>query len=70
MAIWQSDPLTRTEKHLLKLLSVGRTKSAAASAMRLSHHTLDGILRRVFQKLQVHSAVEAVARALREGEIE
>jgi len=58
--------LTRQESELLKLLADGHHKKTAADAMGISINTVSFHLKHVYEKLQVHSKTEAVAKALRE----
>ena len=58
--------LTRQETELLKLLANGHHKKTAAQAMGISINTVSFHLKHVYEKLQVHSKTEAVAKALRE----
>jgi len=58
--------LTRQETELLKLLADGHHKKTAAHAMGISVNTVSFHLKHVYEKLQVHSKTEAVAKALRE----
>jgi DNA-binding NarL/FixJ family response regulator len=58
--------LTPQERHLLKLLVEGHHKKTAADVMNISFHTVTFHLRNIYEKLQVHSKSEAVAKALRE----
>lgn len=58
--------LTPQERQLLKLLVEGHHKKTAANVMGISFHTVSFHLRNIYQKLQVHSKSEAVAKALRE----
>jgi DNA-binding NarL/FixJ family response regulator len=58
--------LTPQERQLLKLLVEGHHKKTAADAMGISFHTVSFHLRHIYEKLQVHSKSEAVAKALRE----
>ncbi len=58
------------EKKLLELLSFGLTKEEAAEQMKVSKFTVDAYLRSAFEKLDVHTAVAAVAEAMRRGEME
>ena len=59
--------LTPQEKELLKLLVDGHSYKTAAYALHISYHTVSFHLRNVYEKLQVHSKSEAVAKALKEG---
>lgn len=58
--------LTPQERLLLKLLVEGHHKKTAADVMNISFHTVSFHLRHIYEKLQVHSKSEAVAKALRE----
>jgi len=56
--------LTPHEQRLLKLLIDGHTKKSAATEIGVSVNTVSFHLKRVYEKLQVHSKSEAVAKAL------
>jgi DNA-binding NarL/FixJ family response regulator len=58
--------LTPQETELLKLLIDGHHKKTAAEALGISFHTVSFHLSNIYEKLQVHSKTEAVAKALRE----
>lgn len=58
--------LTPQENTLLKLLIEGHHKKTAAREMDISIHTVSFHLKNIYDKLQVHSKTEAVAKALRE----
>lgn len=58
--------LTPQEITLLKLLIEGHHKKTAAREMGISIHTISFHLKNIYEKLQVHSKTEAVAKALRE----
>jgi DNA-binding CsgD family transcriptional regulator len=58
--------LTPQETHLLKLLVEGHYKKTAAHALGISINTVSFHLKNIYEKLQVHSKTEAVAKALRE----
>ena len=58
--------LTPQENELLKLLVDGHHKKTAAQAMDISINTVSFHLKNIYEKLQVHSKTEAVAKALRE----
>ena len=58
--------LTPQEAGLLKLLIEGHHKKTAAREMNISVNTVSFHLKNIYQKLQVHSKTEAVAKALRE----
>lgn len=58
--------LTPQETELLKLLVKGHHYKTAAQHMGITTSTVSFHLKHIYQKLQVHSKSEAVARALRE----
>jgi len=58
--------LTPQETELLKLLVEGHHYKTAAHALGISTNTVSFHLKNVYQKLQVHSKSEAVAKALRD----
>ncbi len=58
--------LTPHEQRILKLLVEGHSYKTAAAELDITQHTVSFHLRRVYEKLEVHSKSEAVAKALRE----
>ena len=58
--------LTPHETRLLKLLVEGHNYKTAAAELKVSVNTVSFHLRRIYEKLQVHSKSEAVAKALRD----
>ena len=58
--------LTPQETELLKLMVEGHHYKTAAREMGISINTVSFHLKHIYEKLQVHSKTEAVARALRE----
>ena len=58
--------LTPQETELLKLMVDGHHYKTAAREMGISTNTVSFHLKHIYQKLQVHSKSEAVAKALRE----
>lgn len=58
--------LTERESAVLKLMVDGLIKKEIAERLELSFHTVDGHLRRIYQKLHVNNAPSAVAKAVRE----
>ncbi len=56
--------LTPHETRLLKLLVEGHNYSTAAEELKVSYNTIKFHMRHVYEKLQVHSKSEAVAKAL------
>ncbi|HTQ49522.1 MAG TPA: response regulator transcription factor [Candidatus Acidoferrales bacterium] len=57
-------PLSERQREMLELLSAGEPYKAIADKMGLSIHTVRGYIRRIYEKLQVHSRTEAVAKYL------
>jgi pimeloyl-ACP methyl ester carboxylesterase/DNA-binding CsgD family transcriptional regulator len=62
---WES--LTAPEREIASLAASGLTNVAIAEELRMSRHTVDGRLRRVFAKLDVTSRVELAAEYARAG---
>jgi DNA-binding NarL/FixJ family response regulator len=58
--------LTPHETRLLRLLVDGHNYKTAAAELHVSVNTVSFHMRRVYEKLQVHSKSEAVAKALRQ----
>ena len=58
--------LTPQEIELLKLLVEGHHYKTAADVLGISTNTISFHLKNIYEKLQVHSKSEAVAKALRE----
>jgi DNA-binding NarL/FixJ family response regulator len=58
--------LTPHETRLLKLLVEGHNYTTAAKETKTSINTVKFYIKRIYEKLQVHSKSEAVAKALRE----
>jgi DNA-binding NarL/FixJ family response regulator len=58
--------LTPQESELLKLLADGHHRKTAAGELGISVNTVAFHLKNIYEKLQVHSKTEAVAKALRE----
>jgi DNA-binding NarL/FixJ family response regulator len=56
--------LTPHETRLLKLLSEGHNYKTAALELSVTVHTVSFHLRSIYEKLQVHTKTEAVAKAL------
>jgi len=59
--------LTPHELRLLRLLVNGHNYKTAAAELGVSVNTVSFHMRKVYEKLQVHSKSEAVSRALRDG---
>jgi len=62
--------LTEREWEILRLLAEGRRNDDIASALFISPQTVQTHVRNVLGKLGVHSKLEAVALAVRHGQIE
>ena len=58
--------LTPHETRLLKLLVEGHNYTTAAVALGVSYNTIKFHMRHIYEKLQVHSKSEAVAKALQD----
>jgi len=56
--------LTNREKEILTLLSKGMSYKMIAASGHISFNTVNSHLKRIYEKLQVHSATEAVVLAL------
>ncbi len=61
-----ADPLTEAERRALSWLAKGHSYKMVASELNISINTVKNHLKKVYQKMQVHSAPEAVAKAIRE----
>ena len=56
--------LSERQREMLELLAAGEPYKAIADKMGLSIHTVRGYIRRIYEKLQVHTRTEAVAKYL------
>lgn len=59
--------LAPQELVVVSLLADGLTKKVIADEMKLSIHTVDGYLRSIYRKMDVHTVNGAVAKALKTG---
>jgi DNA-binding CsgD family transcriptional regulator len=59
--------LTPHELRLLKLFAEGHSYKTAAESVGVTVNTVSFHMRRIYEKLHVHSKSEAVAKALRGG---
>ncbi len=57
--------LTPHETRLLKLLVEGHNYTTAAEELKVSYNTIKFHMRHIYEKLQVHSKSEAVAKAMK-----
>ena len=68
MRPWNGKPrLTPRELEVLHHLSHGATTKQVARDLGISRHTVNTLLERVFDKLEVNDRAQAVAIALRRG---
>jgi LuxR family transcriptional regulator/LuxR family quorum-sensing system transcriptional regulator CciR len=63
----QRPQLTGREKEVLNWVAAGKSNSVIADILKISEHTVDTLLRRSFQKLNVSSRVAAVLKAVQHG---
>jgi DNA-binding NarL/FixJ family response regulator len=59
--------LSRRELEVLTLVAEGLNNRAIAESLFISENTVKNHIRNIHEKLQVHSRMEAVGRAVREG---
>jgi two-component system NarL family response regulator len=59
--------LSRRELEVLTLVAQGMNNRAIAETLFISENTVKNHVRSIHEKLQVHSRMEAVVRAVREG---
>ncbi len=57
--------LSDRQREILERLAAGESYKIIADKMGLSIHTVRGYIRRIYEKLQVHTRTEAVAKYLR-----
>lgn len=57
---------TKREKEILQLLCKGNSYKMIAAELQLSFETIRSYIKKVYEKLQVHSATEAVSKAMKE----
>jgi DNA-binding NarL/FixJ family response regulator len=62
-------PLTRREQQILSLIAGGTSNKGIARALGVSSNTVKFHLAAVFEKLDVTTRAEAVAEAIRRGEL-
>jgi RNA polymerase sigma factor (sigma-70 family) len=58
--------LSDREKETLKLLVEGKSYKMIADEMSISYNTVNSHIKRIYEKLQVHSAGEAVSKAIQQ----
>lgn len=59
--------LSERESSILQLLVSGLIKKQIADRLSLSVHTVDTYIRRIYEKLEVNTRTDAVAKALKQG---
>ena len=59
--------LSPREKEILSLLVQGLSYKMIASECSISVLTVNAHIRKIYEKMQVHSVAEAVSKALRDG---
>lgn len=57
------EPLSRRERHVLRLIAAGCSNQEIAGALLVSLNTVKTHIKRIYAKLQVHNRVSAVERA-------
>lgn len=58
--------LTNREKEILALLVEGKSYKMIAAQSQISYHTVNAHIRKIYEKLHVHSVSEAVSKAIKE----
>jgi len=56
--------LSGREKEILSLLVKGKSYKMIADELEISYHTVDSHIRKIYEKLHVHSMTEAVTKAI------
>lgn len=59
----QVNKLSLREQEVLQLLVNGNSYKMIASQLGITHQTVQTFIKRIYEKLQVHSATEAIAKA-------
>lgn len=62
--------LTRRERDVVRLVADGRSNDEIGASLGISTKTVEGHLRRLFERLGVQSRTELATRAVREGWLE
>lgn len=62
----QDYQLSEREIEILKILTEGLSKKQIAEKLFISHHTVDSHIRKIYDKLGVHSSCAAVAKVIKE----
>jgi DNA-binding NarL/FixJ family response regulator len=61
----EMDSLTSREREVLALLVKGHSYKMAAAELKITHETIRSHVKKIYQKLHVHSSGEAISIALR-----
>ena len=65
-----NDPLTLTEKEILREIALGKTAKEIAVLRHISTHTVVTHRKNIYRKLEVNNSQEAAGYALRAGIID
>ena len=66
VVVQDSNPLTPREKEILALITEGIATDTIADKLFISSQTVRNHIKNIYEKLQVHSKAQAVAKALKE----
>ncbi len=61
-AVSDEETLSERERQVIDLLSHGHSEKQIADRLNISQHTVHTYIRRIYEKLQVHSHAQAVAK--------
>ena len=64
------DPLTATEREVLRLIALGKSVKEVAAERNSSIHTITTHKKNIFRKINVNTVYEATKYALRAGLVE
>ncbi len=64
--VHQDYQLSEREIEILKILAEGLSKKQIAERLFISHHTVDSHIRKIYDKLGVHTSCAAVAKVIKE----
>ena len=68
--VGNNDPLTLTEKEILREIALGKTAKEIAVSRNISTHTVVTHRKNIYRKLEVNNSQEAAGYALRAGIID
>lgn len=66
-AVMEENPLTTTEKSILREIAMGKTTKEIAAEKNLSFHTINSHRKNIFRKLGVNNVHEATRYAIKAG---